>query len=103
MSDNVPQFHEFCLIKYSTGPARAKSDLQKQMAARGVRKSIANAILSGIGMGSVEPETAPSTRPISRAERPISVMSSRSHAVEQHEDGSCLDIWSIVHCVGRVF
>ncbi|KAJ5332424.1 HEAT type 2 [Penicillium brevicompactum] len=71
---------------FRTGPARAKSDLQKQMAARGVRKSIANAILSGIGIGSVEPETAPSTRPISRAERPISVMSSRSHAMEHHED-----------------
>jgi CLIP-associating protein 1/2 len=57
------------------------------MAARSVRKSIANAILSGIGLGSVEPETASSTRPISRAERSISVMSSRSHAMEQTDDG----------------
>jgi CLIP-associating protein 1/2 len=52
-----------------------------------VRKSIANAILSGIGLGSVEPDTASSTRPISRAERSISVMSSRSHAMEQTDDG----------------
>ncbi|CAG7947421.1 unnamed protein product [Penicillium nalgiovense] len=71
---------------FRNGPARAKSDLQKQMAARSVRKSIANAILSGIGLGSVEPETASSTRPISRAERSISVMSSRSHAMEQTDD-----------------
>ncbi|KAJ5950597.1 uncharacterized protein N7479_009010 [Penicillium vulpinum] len=71
---------------FRTGPARAKSDLQKQMAARGVRKSIANAILSGIGLGSIEPETASSTRPISRAERSISVMSSRSHAMEHTDD-----------------
>ncbi|KAJ5188403.1 hypothetical protein N7472_007417 [Penicillium cf. griseofulvum] len=71
---------------FRTGPARAKSDLQKQMAARGVRKSIANAILLGIGLGSVEPDTASSTRPISRAERSISVMSSRSHAMEQTDD-----------------
>ncbi|KAJ5826903.1 hypothetical protein N7447_003666 [Penicillium robsamsonii] len=71
---------------FRTGPARAKSDLQKQMAARGVRKSIANAILSGIGLGSIEPETASSARPISRAERSISVMSSRSHAMEQTDD-----------------
>jgi len=79
------------LTNRSNGPARAKSDLQKQMAARGVRKSIANAVLSGIGIGSVEPETASSTRPISRAERPISVMSSRSHAMEHTEDGQYLD------------
>ncbi|KAI2728243.1 hypothetical protein CBS147354_2776 [Penicillium roqueforti] len=71
---------------FRNGPARAKSDLQKQMATRGVRKSIANAILSGIGLGSVEPETASSTRPISRAERSISVMSSRSHTMEQTDD-----------------
>ncbi|CAG8145692.1 unnamed protein product [Penicillium olsonii] len=71
---------------FRTGPARAKSDLQRQMANRGVRKSIANAVLSGIGVGSVEPETATSTRPISRAERPISVMSSRSHAMEHHDE-----------------
>ncbi|CAG8907867.1 unnamed protein product [Penicillium egyptiacum] len=71
---------------FRNGPARAKSDLQKQMGARGVRKSIANAILSGIGLGSVEPETASSTRPMSRAERSISVMSSRSHAIEQTDD-----------------
>jgi CLIP-associating protein 1/2 len=57
------------------------------MAARGVRKSIANAILSGIGIGSVELETGSSTRPISHAERPISVMSSRSNAMEHTEDG----------------
>lgn len=56
------------------------------MAARGVRKSIANAILAGIGLGSVEPEAASSTRPISRAERSISVMSSRSHGMEQPDD-----------------
>ncbi|KAG0155014.1 hypothetical protein PDIDSM_587 [Penicillium digitatum] len=71
---------------FRNGPARAKSDLQKQMASRGVRKSIANAILSGIGLGSIEPDTASSTRPISRAERSISVMSSRSHAMEQTDD-----------------
>ncbi|KAJ5793809.1 hypothetical protein N7457_000408 [Penicillium paradoxum] len=71
---------------FRTGPGRAKSDLQKQMAARGVRKSIANAILSGIGLGSIEPEAASSTRPISRAERSISVMSSRSHAADYADD-----------------
>ncbi|KAJ5301417.1 hypothetical protein N7508_006280 [Penicillium antarcticum] len=71
---------------FCSGPARAKSDLQKQITARGVRKSIANAILSAIGLGSTEPEAASSTRPISRAERPISVMSSRSHAVDHTED-----------------
>ncbi|KAJ5135338.1 uncharacterized protein N7515_004616 [Penicillium bovifimosum] len=71
---------------FKNGPARAKSDLQKQMAARGVRKSIANAVLSGIGLGSAEPEATSSTRPISRAERSVSVMSSRSHAAEQHDD-----------------
>ncbi|KAJ5516598.1 hypothetical protein N7527_008158 [Penicillium freii] len=71
---------------FRNGPARAKSDLQKQMATRGVRKSIANAVLSGIGLGSVEPDTASSTRPMSRAERSISVMSSRSHAMEQTDD-----------------
>ncbi|KAJ5627944.1 Protein stu1 [Penicillium lividum] len=70
---------------FRTAPSRAKSDLQKQLGARGVRKSIATAILSGIGLASAEPET--SARPISRAERPISVMSSRSHAVDRHEDG----------------
>jgi CLIP-associating protein 1/2 len=75
------------LINLRNGPARAKSDLQKQMAARGVRKSIANAVLSGIGLGTAEPEATSSTRPISRAERSISVMSSRSHAAEQHDDG----------------
>ncbi|KAJ5577022.1 hypothetical protein N7535_003948 [Penicillium sp. DV-2018c] len=71
---------------FRNGPARAKSDLQKQMAARGVRKSIANAVLSGIGLASAEPEATSSTRPISRAERPVSVMSSRSHAAEHHDD-----------------
>ncbi|KAJ5511925.1 HEAT type 2 [Penicillium expansum] len=71
---------------FRNGPARAKSDLQKQMAARGVRKSIANAVLSGIGLGSVEPDAASSMRPISRAERSISVMSSRSHVMEQTDD-----------------
>ncbi|KAJ5937955.1 hypothetical protein N7454_004297 [Penicillium verhagenii] len=69
---------------FRTAPSRAKSDLQKQLGARGVRKSIANAILSGIGLASAEPES--SARPISRADRPISVMSSRSHAVDMHED-----------------
>ncbi|KAJ5806583.1 Protein stu1 [Penicillium pulvis] len=69
---------------FRTAPSRAKSDLQKQLGARGVRKSIASAILSGIGLTSAEPES--SARPISRAERPISVMSSRSHAVDLHED-----------------
>lgn len=71
--------------KFRTAPSRAKSDLQKQLGARGVRKSIASAILSGIGLTSAESES--SARPISRAERPISVMSSRSHAVDLHEDG----------------
>lgn len=67
------------------GSARAKSDLQKQIVARGVRKSIASAILSSIGLGSGESES--SNRPVSRVERPISVMSSRSHAVELHDNG----------------
>ncbi|KAJ5166969.1 Protein stu1 [Penicillium canariense] len=70
---------------FRNGPARAKSDLQKQLVARGVRKSIANAILSGIGLGNSEPES--SNRPISRAERPISVMSARAHARELPDDG----------------
>ncbi|KAJ6109376.1 Protein stu1 [Penicillium sp. IBT 16267x] len=69
---------------FRNAPSRAKSDLQKQLGARGVRKSIASAILSGIGLTSAESES--SARPISRAERPISVMSSRSHAVDLHED-----------------
>ncbi|KAJ5727891.1 Protein stu1 [Penicillium malachiteum] len=69
---------------FRTAPSRAKSDLQKQLVTRGVRKSIASAILSGIGLSSAEPET--SNRPISRAERPISVMS-RSHAMDMHDDG----------------
>ncbi|KAJ5091585.1 hypothetical protein NUU61_006455 [Penicillium alfredii] len=73
---------------FRTAPARAKSDLQKQLVTRSVRKSIANAILSGIGLNSAEPESSSSTRPISRAERPISVMSSRSQAVEVPRDGS---------------
>lgn len=64
---------------------RAKSDLQKQLVARGVRKSIANAILSGIEIGDEEPVS--SNRPISRAERPISAMSSRSHARGLVDDG----------------
>ncbi|KAJ5224765.1 Protein stu1 [Penicillium citrinum] len=68
---------------FKNGSARAKSDLQKQLVARGVRKSIANAILSNIGLGA-EPEG--SARPISRAERPVSVMSTRSHAVDMHDD-----------------
>ncbi|KAJ5771269.1 uncharacterized protein N7511_003320 [Penicillium nucicola] len=71
---------------FRSGPARAKSDLQKQITARGVRKSIANSILSAIGLGSTDPEAVSSARPISRAERPISVMSSRSHAVDHTED-----------------
>ncbi|KAJ5744703.1 Protein stu1 [Penicillium manginii] len=69
---------------FRNGSARAKSDLQKQIVARGVRKSIASAILSSIGLGSGEPES--SNRPVSRVERPISVMSSRSHAVQVHDD-----------------
>lgn len=72
---------------FSNSPARAKSDLQKQLVARNVRKSIANAILAGIGLGPAEPES--SARPISRAERPVSVMSSRSHAaMDTPDDGS---------------
>lgn len=71
-----------------TAPARAKSDLQKQLVARNVRKSIANAILSGIGLVD-EPQS--SARPISRVERPISVMSSRSHAKDLLDDGSFVD------------
>ena len=78
---------------FRNAPARAKSDLQKQLVARGVRKSIANAIISGIGLGADEPQT--STRPISRAERPISVMSSRSHAKELLDDGSSVDALGI--------
>lgn len=50
-----------------------------------MRKSIASAIISGIGLGDSEPVS--SNRPISRAERPISVMSSRSHARELVDDG----------------
>ncbi|GLI73994.1 suppressor of tub2 mutation [Penicillium ochrochloron] len=69
---------------FRNAPARAKSDLQKQLATRGVRKSIANAILSGIGLGDSEPVS--SNRPISRAERPISVMSSRGHVRELVDD-----------------
>ncbi|KAJ5975783.1 Protein stu1 [Penicillium waksmanii] len=69
---------------FRNGSARAKSDLQKQIVARGVRKSIANAILSSIGLGSGELES--SNRPVSRVERPISVMSSRSHTVELYDD-----------------
>ncbi|KAJ5682431.1 Protein stu1 [Penicillium macrosclerotiorum] len=69
---------------FQNASARAKSDLQKQLAARGVRKSIANTILSGIGLGSAESES--STRPMSRAERPMSVMSSRSRAMEIPDD-----------------
>ncbi|OQE23822.1 hypothetical protein PENSTE_c008G00202 [Penicillium steckii] len=68
---------------FRNGSARAKSDLQKQLVARGVRKSIANAILSSIGLGG---ESEGSARPISRAERPVSVMSSRSHAVDIHDE-----------------
>ncbi|CEO59004.1 hypothetical protein PMG11_03694 [Penicillium brasilianum] len=71
---------------FRNAPARAKSDLQKQLVARGVRKSIASAIISGIGLGDSEPVS--SNRPISRAERPISVMSSRSHARELVDDES---------------
>lgn len=83
---NITEANSPCL---RNAPARAKSDLQKQLVARGVRKSIANAILSGIGLGADEPPT--STRPISRAERPISVMSSVSHAKELLDDGSFVD------------
>lgn len=61
------------------------------MVARGVRKSIANAILSGIGLSSLEPESS-SARPISRAERPISVMSSRSHMLDVPDDGLFADL-----------
>lgn len=71
-----------------TAPARAKSDLQKQLSNRGVRKSIASAILSGIGLGT---ELESSTRPISRAERPVSVMSSRSHTVDVPNDGPSIN------------
>lgn len=87
-----------CLISiliYSsrTAPARAKSDLQKQLVARGVRKSIANAILSGIGLAGAEPEPSSSARPVSRVDRPISVMSSRSRApVDVHDDGMFFNI-----------
>ena len=66
-------------------PVRAKSDLQKQLVTCGVRKSIANAILSGIGLGDAEPVST--NRPISRAERPISVMSTRSHVRDLVDDG----------------
>ncbi|KAJ5161565.1 Protein stu1 [Penicillium capsulatum] len=68
---------------FRNAPARAKSDLQKQLVTRGVRKSIASAILAGIGLGT---EAESSNRPISRAERPISVMSSRSHAADVPND-----------------
>lgn len=64
---------------------RAKSDLQKQLVTCGVRKSIANAILSGIGLGDAEPVST--NRPISRAERPISMMSTRSHVKDVVDDG----------------
>jgi CLIP-associating protein 1/2 len=71
--------------QFRNAPARAKSDLQRQLVTRGVRKSIANAILSGIGLSDSEPVS--SNRPISRAERPISVMSSRGHVRELVDDG----------------
>ena len=79
---------------FRNSPARAKSDLQKQLVSSGVRKSIANFILAGIGLGSVEPESgnrsisraerpiSRAERPKSRAERPVSVISSRSHLVD---------------------
>ena len=70
-------------------PARAKSDLTKQLSAHNVRKSIANAILTSIGLSSAEPEHSAPSRPASRADglhqRPISVMSSRSHHPESPE------------------
>ncbi|KAJ5832108.1 hypothetical protein N7474_000419 [Penicillium riverlandense] len=70
---------------FRTAPPRAKSDLQKQLVARGVRKSIANAIITGIGLSSTDSESS-STRPVSRVDRPISVMSSRSKLVELDDD-----------------
>ncbi|KAF7717210.1 Uncharacterized protein PECH_004064 [Penicillium ucsense] len=69
---------------FRNAPARAKSDLQKQLLARGVRKSIANAILAGIGLSDSEPPS--SVRSLSRADRPISVMSSRSNMRDLVED-----------------
>ncbi|KAI2790963.1 Protein stu1 [Penicillium oxalicum] len=71
---------------FRNAPARAKSDLQKQLLAQGVRKSIANAILSGIGLTDSEPPS--SVRSMSRAERPISVMSSRSNVRDLVEEES---------------
>ena len=85
--------------RFRNAPARAKSDLQRQLVTHGVRKSIANAILSGIGLGSVEPEGSSRSlsrserpisraeRPKSRAERPISAVSSRPPALDGPEDG----------------
>ncbi|KAJ5620704.1 hypothetical protein N7510_004688 [Penicillium lagena] len=70
---------------FRTAPPRAKSDLQKQLVARGVRKSIANAIITGIGLSSTDSESS-SARPVSRVDRPISVMSSRSKLVEHDDD-----------------
>ncbi|OJJ49885.1 hypothetical protein ASPZODRAFT_149341 [Penicilliopsis zonata CBS 506.65] len=53
---------------FQNAPARAKSDLKKQLATHNVRKSIANAILTNIGLGSADHDNAPPTRPVSRAE-----------------------------------
>ncbi|XHG06949.1 hypothetical protein AWENTII_010121 [Aspergillus wentii] len=77
---------------FQNAPARAKTDLKKQMAAHDVRKSIVNAILTNIGLSSDQEHASSISRPASRAEalhqRPVSVMSSRSqhHSEVPHED-----------------
>lgn len=74
---------------FQNAPARAKSDLTKQLSVHNVRKSISNAILASIGLSSTEPEHPAPPRPASRGDgllqRPVSVMSSRSHHHEPLE------------------
>src|SRR5690349_140395 len=78
-----------------TAPPRAQSDLKKQLQAHNVRKSIANAILNGIGLSdpdlsssalsqsrpeNVRPATSFSSyRPLESSQRPPSVLSTRSY------------------------
>ncbi|KAF7597649.1 hypothetical protein BBP40_000127 [Aspergillus hancockii] len=65
---------------FQNAPARAKSDLTREMAAQNVRKSIVNAILSNIGLGSAEPDQSSSARPLSRTEtRPASRVETHHH------------------------
>lgn len=81
------------LTQDRNAPARAKSDLKKQLAVNNVRRSISNVILVGIGLSSEHEHSA--SRPASRVEnphqRPASVMSSRSeHVAEPPKEGILL-------------